>query len=78
MKTEIRIEYYPSNINFSVNKALPDFKFGCQTRRKLLISAMKKMKVPSPVHAYEDYIVEAVKKTKKANGQTVEVWYLGS
>lgn len=44
-----------------------------QVRNRLLIKNMKKLRINSPCHVYEDYIVETVIKTE--NG---EIWHLGS
>ena len=44
-----------------------------EERQNFLLSKMKKLKLPNSGHAYEDFVIERVKKVKGG-----EVWILGS
>lgn len=60
------------NITDEEYEARPQYQAE-QIRRKLLLRHMKRLKVYSPCHAYEDYVVEEVTETEDG-----EIWELGS
>lgn len=74
MKVTISVNNYPSSFKFKTEDDLPEFEYGCSERTNRLHQAMHDLNIDSPCHAYEDYIVEAVKKDKAGN----ETWTLGS
>ena len=73
---KIKIEGYPCDFTFiskkpfkeDYNKAKYD-----EERQNFLLSKMKKLKLPNSGHAYEDFVIERVKKVKGG-----EEWVLGS
>lgn len=72
MKT-IQINHYPATFSFKVRKDLPEFQFNCPVRNKILLYQLKKQRIDSPCHSYEDYGVDIVIPT-----ETGEIWELGS
>ena len=81
---KITVVDYPCTFSFEVSVVLPAFKYGCKTRGLLLAEAMKDQKIDSPMHGYEDYVVEDIERFDK-NGKTAwgkkvvaEKWHLGS
>ena len=73
MKTKIKIIDYPESFGFETSEKLPDFKYGCEKRSKILEKKMQLLDIKSPNHEYSDYIVETVHKF-----ENYEYWYLGS
>ena len=71
--TKIAIKVYPASFKFTTNVALPPFSIGCRVRNLVLVDAMENLKIKSPNHSYDDYVVEDVKITKDG-----ERWGLGS
>jgi hypothetical protein len=70
---KIYVVGYPTSFTFDIPGKLPRFDGSCKKRDRILRDAMKRLKVNSPNHAYEDYVVEIVEDT--GNG---EAWHLGS
>jgi hypothetical protein len=75
MKT-ITICEYPQTFTFKTKKVLPPFTYGCEIRTKLAEQAMKRHKIDSPCHGYNEYVVEDIKVVPFLPNQ--EYWYLGS
>lgn len=73
--TTIIVQEYPCTFNFKTRKKLPKFRYDCPTRRKILVDAMRRMKIKSPSHLYTDYVVEVIECYPAENA---EVWHLGS
>lgn len=71
--TIITVLGYPDTFSFITRKELPDFEYGCEVRRSILVKKMKELGVDSPCHGYDEYVVELV---EKKYGQ--EYWQLGS
>jgi DNA-binding Lrp family transcriptional regulator len=73
---KIKIQGYPCDFTFVAKQPFKNnFKkteFD-EERQKFLISKMKKLKLPNSGHAYEDFVIEYVKKVKGG-----EEWILGS
>ena len=73
---KIKIEGYPCDFTFVSKKPFKeDFnktKYDDE-RQNFLLSKMKKLKLPNNGHAYEDFVIERVKKVKGG-----EEWVLGS
>lgn len=72
-KLTIKINTYPANITFSTTVVLPTFSYGCEARGKLLVAALKRKNIDSPIHDYGDYTVEFIERV----GNT-EIWEIGS
>jgi hypothetical protein len=72
MKTII-VDTYPATLLFKVRKELPEFKFNCPVRNKILHYQMKKQQVDSPCHLYTDYGVDSIEITPYG-----EIWQVGS
>lgn len=83
MKT-IKIDGYPAYFEFKIKTKLPRFVSSgtigkdylceyCDIRNTLLLKYLKKLKINSPCHGYEDYVVEMVTETEDG-----EIWQLGS
>ena len=72
MKTTIVVLEYPNTFVFETDKPLPEFKYGCPTRTKILREELRSIKYSAP-HAIEDFIVEKIEKRKSH-----EVWIIGS
>ena len=72
----IWIKDYPITIKFKTKEALPEFKYGCQVRTKILRKELKpfikdiQLSVP---HEISDFIVENISTIR--NG---EIWHVGS
>ena len=65
---------YPFSFETSIK--LPKFKYevkGCTRRQKLLVEQMTKQDIPSPYHAYVEYVIEQVEIK-----DGTEYWHLGS
>lgn len=84
MTKRIQVKQYPATFEFNIRTELPPFISGttpeghydaemCEVRNDLLLKHMKRLKVNSPCHAYEDYVVEVVTPTLDG-----EIWQLGS
>jgi hypothetical protein len=73
---KIKIEGYPCDFTFISKKPFKEdynkTKYD-EERQSFLLSKMKKLKLPNSGHAYEDFVIERVKKVKGG-----EVWILGS
>jgi len=69
----IIIQDYPATIYFDVKKKLPTFEYGCKVRQKILLRQLKRWAVDSPIHKYNDYVVEAVESLYDG-----EIWIIGS
>ena len=70
---KVKIKFYPDTFSFLTADKLPPFEYGCRTRTELLHKALHDQKIDSPMHAYEDYIVEIVELRSYG-----EEWTLGS
>ena len=70
---KIKTDGYPQHFEFETGVKLPKFKCGCKVRGELLLSQLNEQDVHSPLHAYEDYVVEKITKTEGG-----EIWHLGS
>ena len=76
---KIKVDTYPETFTFETRAKFPKFvnsgkNFAyCKNRNAVLLRALKRLNIDSPCHAYEDYVVESVRKTKDG-----EVWQLGS
>lgn len=72
---KITIKDYPCTFSFEIDRGLPKFKLDQDEclRTEIVREEMRKQKIDSPCHSYDDYIVEMVKETKDG-----EIWYLGS
>jgi hypothetical protein len=70
---KINVNHYPQTMSFDVEGPLPPFSYGCQTRRDLLHTALRKDGFVHDYHDIEDFIVEVVEP--KGEG---EVWFVGS
>jgi hypothetical protein len=73
METKIEVPFYPQSFSFFINMSLPPFKYGCKVRTGIVRVMMEKLKVKSPNHFYDDYVVEEVYKESNK-----EIWALGS
>lgn len=71
--TIITVVDYPDTFSFVTRQELPEFKFDCPVRTKILHKKLRELDIDSPCHAWTDYRVEQV---VKKYGQ--EFWYLGS
>ena len=71
--TIITVVGYPDTFSFITRKDLPNFKFDCPVRRKILHKKMNELQIDSPCHLYSDYGIDRI---EKKYGQ--EFWYLGS
>ena len=73
---KIKILGYPCNFTFISKKPFKEdynkTKYD-EERQNFLLSKMKKLKLPNSGHAYEDFVIERVKKVKGG-----EEWILGS
>ena len=73
---KIKILGYPCDFTFVTKKPFKEdynkTKYD-EERQNFLLSKMKKLKLPNSGHAYEDFVIERVKKVKGG-----EVWILGS
>jgi hypothetical protein len=73
---KIKIEGYPCDFTFISKKPFKEdynkTKYD-EERQSFLLSKMKKLKLPNSGHAYEDFVIERVKKVKGG-----EEWILGS
>jgi len=73
---KIKILGYPCDFTFISKKPFKEdynkTKYD-EERQNFLLSKMKKLKLPNSGHAYEDFVIERVKKVKGG-----EVWILGS
>lgn len=74
--TTITICVYPQTFTFKTKKELPPFEYGCKVRTKLVQSSMKRKKIPSPCHGYDEYVVEQIATCEFIPNE--EYWYLGS
>lgn len=71
---KITIKYYPCTFSFTVLRDFKPFSYEDQDgRSELLLQKMYEMKIHSPSHAYEDYVIENVRKVRGG-----EHWHLGS
>jgi hypothetical protein len=73
---KIKIVGYPCDFTFVAKKPFEsNYKKTeyDEERQKFLLSKMKKLKIPNNGHAYEDFVIESVKKVKGG-----EEWILGS
>lgn len=71
---KVTIKDYPETFTFETKAKLPLFnKKHCRKRDGVLHRALALLNINSPLHAYGDYTVESVQKTKDG-----EVWELGS
>jgi len=73
---KIKILGYPCDFTFVTKKPFENiFKKAeyDEERQKFLLSKMKKLKLPNSGHAYEDFVIERVRKVKSG-----EEWILGS
>jgi hypothetical protein len=71
--TIITVVAYPDTFSFVTRQSLPEFKWNCPVRNKILLKQLRKLNVDSPCHLWTDYGVEEI---VKKYGQ--EFWYLGS
>jgi hypothetical protein len=73
---KIKILGYPCDFTFVTKKPFKEHynktKYD-EERQNFLLSKMKKLKLPNSGHAYEDFVIERVKKVKGG-----EEWILGS
>ena len=73
---KIKIQGYPCDFTFISKKPFNEdynkTKYD-EERQNFLLSKMKKLKLPNSGHAYEDFVIERVKKVKGG-----EEWILGS
>ena len=77
--TKIMIMGYPDTFSFTTINKLPKFKYGCEVRGEILLKMLNALKIHSPCHAYEDYLVEVIDQFKNSTGEVnIEHWYLGS
>lgn len=74
--TTITICDYPQTFTFRTKKVLPPFSYGCEIRTKLAEQAMKRHKIHSPCHGYNEYVVEIVDTISFLPNE--EYWHLGS
>ena len=74
--TKITICEYPQTFTFKTKKVLPPFTYGCKIRTMLAEQAMKRHKIYSPCHGYNEYVVEIVITAGLPPNE--EYWYLGS
>ena len=72
-KIKVKVLQYPQTFEFETGVEFPPFEYGCKKRCQVLLKELKRQKIHSPMHAYEDYVVEIVKKSKFG-----ENWELGS
>ena len=73
---KIKIEGYPCDFTFVTKQPFKNNHKNTEydeERQNFLISKMKKLKLPNSGHAYEDFVIERVKKVKGG-----EEWILGS
>lgn len=70
---KILVNSYPETFTFITKAKLPTFQYGCKKRTAPLRKAMVRLNISSPLHDYNDYVVEQVSKR-----EGVEVWVLGS
>ena len=71
---KISIIGYPCTFKFTVSKPFKPFNYDEDDgRNELLLKKMYELAVESPCHAYEDYVIEIVRKVRGG-----EHWYLGS
>ena len=73
---KIKIEGYPCDFTFVTKQPFKNNHKNTEydeERQKFLLSKMKKLKLPNSGHAYEDFVIERVKKVKGG-----EEWILGS
>ena len=73
---KIKIEGYPCDFTFVTKQPFKNNHKNTEydeERQNFLISKMKKLKLPNSGHAYEDFVIERVKKVKGG-----EEWVLGS
>jgi hypothetical protein len=73
---KIKIEGYPCDFTFVTKQPFKNNHKKTEydeERQKFLHSKMKKLNLPNSGHAYEDFVIEHVKKVKGG-----EVWILGS
>ena len=71
---KISVIGYPSTFKFTVSKPFKPFNYDEDDgRNKILIKKMYELSVESPCHAYEDYVIEIVRKVRGG-----EHWFLGS
>ncbi len=64
---------YPTTFSFHVRKDLPDFQEHCEIRQEILLRQLRKQKVDSPCHSYNEYVVEMVEPFLHG-----EIWIIGS
>lgn len=83
MTKTIKIDGYPAHFEFKIRAKLPKFISSgtigkdydceyCEVRNHLLLKYLKRLKINSPYHEYEDYVVEVVTETEDG-----EIWQLG-
>ena len=71
---KISVIGYPCTFKFTVSKPFKPFNYDEDDgRNELLLKKMYELAVESPCHAYEDYVIEIVRKVRGG-----EHWYLGS
>jgi hypothetical protein len=70
---KVVIKFYPATFSFNVDEELPPFNPGCEIRQEILLHELYEQEIDSYSHAYEDYYISRVIKTK-----TGEEWVLGS
>jgi hypothetical protein len=73
---KISIVSYPCTFSFYVQNKFKTFNSESKNddgRSNVLLAKMKEFNIPSPAHAYEDYIIEEVRVVKGG-----EEWILGS
>jgi hypothetical protein len=71
---KISVIGYPSTFKFTVSKPFKPFNYDEDDgRNKILLKKMYELSVESPCHAYEDYVIEIVRKVRGG-----EHWFLGS
>lgn len=71
--TLITVVGYPDTFSFITRQKLPEFEYGCEVRNSIVKKKMKELKVYSPCHSYDDYVVAIVDKKYRQ-----EFWHLES
>ena len=67
---------FPATFTFKVKQPLPDFKYGCPVRTKILWSELKKQNINSEFHDYDGYTIHVARVSEYMPDH--EFWFIGN